>query len=55
MQEFVFIPLDIFCKKLYNKDIATLLDAWLVFLGAGDPEWIEKLIRRYLEFIPLYE
>lgn len=55
MQEFVFIPLDIFYKKLYNKGIATLLDAWLVFLGVSDPEWIEKLIRRYLEFIPLYE
>jgi hypothetical protein len=54
LQEYVFIPLDIFRKNLYNKGIGTSLDAWLVFLSVDDPEWIEKLIRQYPEFIPLY-
>jgi hypothetical protein len=55
LQEYVFIPLDIFRETLYNKGIATPLDAWLAFLSVDDPEWIEKLILQYPEFIPLYE
>ena len=54
-QEYVFIPLDIFREKLYNRGIATPLDAWLAFLSVDDPEWIERLIQQYPEFIPLYE
>ena len=33
----------------------TPLDAWLAFLSVDDPEWIEKLIQQYPEFVPLYE
>ena len=55
LQEYVFIPLDIFREKLYNRGIATPLDAWLAFLSVDDPEWIERLIQQYPEFIPLYE
>ena len=54
-QKYVFIPLDIFREKLYNRGIATPLDAWLAFLSVDDPEWIEKLIQQYPGFIPLYE
>ncbi len=55
LQEYVFIPLDIFREKLYNRGIATPLDAWLAFLSVDDSEWIERLIQQYPEFIPLYE
>ncbi len=54
-QKYVFIPLDIFREKLYNRGIVTPLDAWLAFLSVDDPEWIEKLIQQYPEFVPLYE
>ncbi len=47
--------LDIFREKLYNRGIETPLDAWLAFLSVDDPEWIERLIQQYPEFIPLYE
>ena len=47
--------LDIFRDKLYNRGIETPLDAWLAFLSVDDPEWIEKLIQQYPEFVPLYE
>jgi len=47
--------LDIFRDKLYNRGIETPLDAWLAFLSVDDPEWIERLIQQYPEFIPLYE
>ena len=54
-QEYVFIPLDIFRKKQHNKDIENDLDAWLTFLSIDDPEVIERLIRSYPRFIPMYE
>lgn len=54
LQEYVFIPLDIFRQKLYNKGIVTPLEAWLTFLSEDDPMWIEKMIQQYPEFIPLY-
>ena len=54
-QEYIFIPLDIFRKKQHNKDIENDLDAWLTFLSIDDPEVIERLIRNYPRFIPMYE
>jgi hypothetical protein len=55
LQEYVFIPLDIFREKLYNRGIETPLDAWLTFLSMDDPKWIERPLQQYPEFIPLYE
>jgi hypothetical protein len=54
LQEYVFIPLDIFRQNLYNRGMVTPLDAWLTFLSEDDPVWIERLIQQYPEFIPLY-
>ncbi len=55
LQEFYFISLDIFQKELHNKGITGKLQAWLTFLCMDDPEYIEKLIREYPEFKPMYE
>ena len=54
LQEYIFIPLDIFQESLQNKGIKNDLDAWLAFLSTDNPEWIEGLIRNYPEFIPMY-
>ncbi len=55
LQEYVFIPLDIFRQNLYNRGMETPLDVWLTFLSVDDPEWIVKLIQQHPEFKPLYE
>ena len=54
LQEYIFIPLDIFQESLQNKGIKSDLDAWLTFLSTDKPEWIEGLIRNHPEFIPMY-
>lgn len=54
LQEYLFLPLDIFQESLQNEGIKNDLDAWLAFLSTDDPEWIEKLIQNYPEFKPLY-
>ena len=43
LQEYVFIPLDIFYRILHNKGIRNQLEAWLTFLSTDEPEMIEKL------------
>ncbi len=55
LQEYIFIPLDIFRQNLYNKGMETPLDVWLTFLSVDDPEWIVKLIQQHPEFIPFYK
>ncbi len=54
LQNFIFIPVDIFLCKLHNEGIKSKLDAWLTFLGCDEPEWIIKLITQYPEFEPMY-
>ena len=56
LQEYVFIALDIFRKKLDNEDnnITDELEAWLAFLSIDDPDVILKLIEAYPQFEPLY-
>ena len=56
LQEYVFIALDIFQKRLHNKevDINNKLEAWLTFFSVDDPDWILKLIELYPEFERLY-
>ncbi len=54
LQNFIFIPVDIFLTKLHNEGIKSKLDAWLTFLGCDEPEWIIKLITQYPEFEPMY-
>ena len=55
LQKYIFIPLDIFKKKIQNKGIENKLDAWLTFLGMDDPEKIIELIETYPEFRQMYE
>ncbi|MCD8104116.1 MAG: PD-(D/E)XK nuclease family transposase [Lachnospiraceae bacterium] len=55
LQEYVFIPLDIFRKIKHNNIITDHLDAWLSFLIEDDPDHIIKLIQGWPEFIPMYE
>ena len=56
LQEYVFIALDIFRKKLDNEDskITNELEAWLAFLSMDDPDVILKLIEAYPQFETLY-
>ena len=57
LQEYAFIALDIFRKKLHNKGVEKKdrLEAWLTFLSEDDPEFILKLIEVYPEFEALYQ
>lgn len=55
LQEYVFIPLDIFKNILQNKGIRNKLEAWLTFLSVDEPEAILKLITEYPQFERCYE
>lgn len=55
LQEYIFIPIDIFKKNRHNRGIKNKLDAWLTFLSVDEPEVIEQLIRQYPRFIPIYK
>ena len=54
LQNYVFIPIDIFLQKLHNEGIKNELDAWLTFLGCDEPDYIIKLIEEYPYFKKLY-
>ena len=55
LQNFLFIPLDIFHKSMHNKDIETELEAWLTFLSTDNPEQIYDLIQKFPMFKEMYE
>ena len=55
LQEYFFIPLDIFGKIIHNTDIDTKLKAWLTFLCIDEPEMIVKLLGQYPGFRIMYE
>lgn len=55
LQEYVFIPLDIFKNILQNKGIRNKLEAWLTFLSVDELEAILKLITEYPQFNRCYE
>lgn len=55
LQEYVFIPLDIFQAGMQNRTIENKLEAWLSFFSASRPEQILDLIERYPEFRRMYE
>ena len=58
LQEYCFIPLDIFREIIQNKGIsaqcATELDAWLTFLTTDEPEKIMELVEAFPEFKDMY-
>ena len=55
LQDYIFISLDIFRSKMHNKKVITLLEAWMTFFSADDPEEIIKLITDFPQFKPMYE
>lgn len=55
LQEYYFVPLDIFRENIHNKGIRSKLDAWLTFLTSDEPETIMELIQTFPEFKALYE
>ncbi|MBP3818658.1 MAG: PD-(D/E)XK nuclease family transposase [Butyrivibrio sp.] len=55
LQNYIFIPVDIFIDKLHNNGIRSEIDAWLTFLGCDEPEYIVELITSYPEFKVMYD
>ena len=55
IQNFIFIPLDIFKKKHQNENIDTELDAWLTFLSTDEPDEIMQLCDAYPFFKDIYK
>ena len=57
LQNYYFIPLDIFRKRIHNEVVQNIsrLDGWLLFLSSDDPSDICWLIEVYPYFRPLYE
>lgn len=58
LQEFYFIPLDIFFDIKHNEEEETIkndLEAWLYFLGSDRPEDILRLVNSYPRFVELYQ
>lgn len=38
LQEYVYIPLDVFQKIVQNKGVRNKLEAWLMFFSTDEPE-----------------
>mgnify|MGYP004427751693 CR=1 FL=1 len=55
LQNYVFIPLDIFKESVQNEGIRNRFDAWLLFLSTDSPEKIIDLIQKYPDFRVMYE
>lgn len=55
LQQYIFVPLDIFCKQVQYNGIQNKLDAWLAFLSMDDIDTILSIIQKYPEFKNLYE
>jgi len=56
LQNYIFVPLDVFRKKLEDKEKLTEQEAWLAFLSTDDPQIICRIISQYPEtFRSLYE
>ena len=54
LQEYVYIPLDVFRDIVHNKGIRNKLEAWLEFLSTDSPEEIAELVEAYPGFRRLY-
>ena len=55
LQNYIFVPLDIFRKTMEYKGISNKLDAWLAFLSMDSPDMIMELSSKYPEFKAMYE
>ena len=54
LQNFIFIPVDIFLENLHNNGIRSDMDAWLTFLGCDEPKYISKLLETHPDFKSMY-
>ena len=54
LQEYVYIPLDVFQKIVQNKGVRNKLEAWLMFFSTDEPEKMEELMEKYPEFQKMY-
>ena len=54
LQEYVYIPLDVFQKIVQNKGVRNKLEAWLMFFSTDEPEKIAELMEKYPEFQKMY-
>ena len=55
LQQYIFVPLDIFKENMKKFGIRSELDAWAAFLSSDSPEVICTLIEQYPEqFLDLY-
>ncbi|WP_455055911.1 PD-(D/E)XK nuclease family transposase [Merdimonas faecis] len=54
LQEYVYIPLDVFRDIVHNKGIRNKLEAWHEFLSTDSPEEIAELVEAYPGFRKLY-
>ncbi|MDO5134254.1 MAG: hypothetical protein Q4D81_14925 [Eubacteriales bacterium] len=56
LQNYIFIPLDIFKKHIWSSGITTERDAWLAFLSCDDPKVISTILDLFPDiFRELYE
>lgn len=55
IQEYVFIPLDVFRTIVHNNGIRNELEAWLAFLAFDDPKTIWEIRNAYPKFDALYQ
>lgn len=55
LQEYYFVPLDIYRKNMDNRPIRDELEAWLAFLSYDEPERILELITQYPKFRAMYQ
>ena len=59
LQEYLFIPLDIFKKNQQNENrsvkIENRLEAWLAFMCMDEPDDILSIIEKYSDFKEMYE
>ena len=54
LQEYVYIPLDVFQKIVQNKGVRNKLKAWLMFFSTDEPEKMAELMEKYPEFQKMY-
>lgn len=54
LQEYVYIPLDVFQKIVQNKGVRNKLEAWLMFFSTDEPEKMAELMEKSLEFQKMY-
>ena len=50
----LYVSLDTY-KNMGDNSIDTMLDAWMTFFTADDPDTIVKLVTKYPEFLSIYK